>query len=211
MKKFSKTTIAIGVLIIFYTVGIVGISLEAYRAQFANLSALNLLLTAVVLFWANENRSTKFVIGLSLTMLIGFLVEVAGVHTGVLFGVYHYGETLGLKLFEVPLIIGVNWFLLAFAARGIALRITPNPWIQIAAAAALMVLLDFLIEPVAIALDFWQWEAASIPIQNYVMWFLTALPIQYILQKIAPVVNTKLCFAVYLIQMAFFLVLNLTL
>jgi uncharacterized membrane protein len=38
-------------------------------------------------------------------------------------------------------------------------------------AALLMVALDVLIEPVAVALDFWQWENAVIPIQNFVMWF----------------------------------------
>ena len=37
-----------------------------------------------------------------------------------------------------------------------------------------MVTLDFLIEPVAIELGFWQWHADKIPFENYVAWFILA-------------------------------------
>ena len=35
-----------------------------------------------------------------------------------------------------------------------------------------MTLLDILIEPVAIRLDFWSWTEGIIPLQNYVAWYV---------------------------------------
>ena len=33
-------------------------------------------------------------------------------------------------------------------------------------------LMDILIEPVAIELTFWQWEAVAVPFENYLAWFV---------------------------------------
>ena len=41
-------------------------------------------------------------------------------------------------------------------------------------AAALATAFDFLLEPVAVRLDYWRWRDGVIPLQNYVAWFLTA-------------------------------------
>ena len=50
---------------------------------------------------------------------IGFSAELIGVHSGMLFGNYSYGNNLGLKLAEVPLIIGINWGVLAVTSASI--------------------------------------------------------------------------------------------
>jgi putative membrane protein len=38
----------------------------------------------------------------------------------------------------------------------------------------LAVVFDLVLEPVAIALNYWQWAAVSVPFQNYVAWFVIA-------------------------------------
>jgi putative membrane protein len=40
-----------------------------------------------------------------------------------------------------------------------------------------MTALDYFVEPVAMALGFWHWENDVIPLQNYMMWFITSLVI----------------------------------
>ena len=35
-----------------------------------------------------------------------------------------------------------------------------------------MLLLDIFIEPVAIGLGFWEWQAAEVPLENYMAWFV---------------------------------------
>ena len=97
-------------------------------AEFLNLSssckkflpsALNLLLTLVVFYKMNNNFSGKFLILSAIIFLIGFSVEAVGVATGVLFGNYEYGAPFGFKIFETPLMIGVNWLFLALSTYGI--------------------------------------------------------------------------------------------
>ena len=43
--------------------------------------------------------------------LIGFIFEIIGVKTGLIFGHYKYCNGLGTKVFDVPLIISLNWAL----------------------------------------------------------------------------------------------------
>lgn len=209
--SLNKNYIALTLLAIFYLVGIFGLSNSNWQAMFLSLTPFNLLLTLAIFLWANGHINKSLVLSFIITFLIGYGVEVAGVHTGVLFGNYQYGSALGLKIFDVPLMIGVNWFLLAIAGRGIAEKASKNSYAQITLASSLMVLLDILIEPVAIQLDFWSWENNIIPLQNFVMWFITAAVIQLILSKLKPSLNIVICLAVYFTQLAFFGILNVSL
>ncbi len=44
-------------------------------------------------------------------------------------------------------------------------------------------MLDFLIEPVAIRDDYWHWIDGSIPIKNYITWFLLSVVMLFIFEK----------------------------
>lgn len=109
------------------------------------------------------------------TYLVTFIIEAIGVATGKVFGVYIYGDVLGFKLLEVPLLIGFNWTvvilgLASFVTRYIKNRILAAPLIALGA-----VLFDMIMEPIAMALDYWHWSNGVIPIQNYVAWFVIGL------------------------------------
>jgi len=80
--------------------------------------------------------------------------------------------------------------------------------LRIVSAALMMTLLDFLIEPVAIAYDFWSWEAVSIPIQNYGAWFLISAVLHFVFNKLMPESNNPLAIKILYIQAIFFLILN---
>jgi putative membrane protein len=206
--KLSKNQIGTYLLVIFYAVGVVGMSLELTRELFLLLTPFQLLLTLSILTWVNQDFSRKYWLSFIIVFMIGYWVEVVGVKTGLLFGSYQYGPPLGWKVFEVPLMIGVNWFILSLATKGIASYFTENGWIQVLIASMLMVGFDIILEPVAIALDFWTWNHVGIPVQNYIMWFVTSAVIQLVLWKTIKKVNTNICFAVYFIQVIFFTILN---
>ena len=55
-----KENLLIGILIIFYTVGTVGILLPDFRNQFLALSFFNLLLSTVVVLFARKKDFLKF-------------------------------------------------------------------------------------------------------------------------------------------------------
>ncbi|MBK9330069.1 MAG: carotenoid biosynthesis protein [Sphingobacteriales bacterium] len=203
---------ALFILLSVYTVGLIGIGVGTREARehFLSLTPLNLLLTVAVLFWNHKDWSLR-VAGMCLfVFLFGFFIEVAGVKTGWVFGSYFYGKTLGLKILDVPLMIGVNWMMLVYCIV-VLLQPIRNSMLFATMGAAVMTLLDILIEPVAIRLDFWHWSNEIIPLQNYVAWFLVSFLLFLCFRRLVPVLSNRIAGWVLGIQFAFFTVLNLLL
>jgi putative membrane protein len=205
----SQQSIFIGVLLVFYLVGLIGLRMPAYRNQMLGLSAMNLLLSFVILILSRKSNKLKFLWFLVLCFSIGMVVEWIGVHTGYLFGQYHYGNNLGLKLEGIPIIIGINWGILSVCSCELArLFFSKKMVINAIVSAGLMTLLDFLIEPVAIQSDYWQWETTSIPVYNYVCWFVISFPLHYLYFKMKLNEQNRVSIALFLIMTFFFTVLN---
>ena len=211
IKTISIENRWIGLLILFYFFGLIGISFVQYRDLFLPLTPFNLLLTLVVFYKINQDYSNKFLILSFLIFLIGFSVEAIGVTTGVLFGSYAYGYPFGIKIFETPIMIGVNWLFLALSTYGVVQYFTKKALWLILVPPVLMTSLDFLVEPVAIKLNFWNWENEIIPLQNYLMWFITSIFIHGLIYFFRPKINAKVSFVIIVSQLIFFGVLNLVL
>ncbi len=163
-------------LAFFYAVGVLGHSLENFLPLMKVLTPYTLLVsTAFVIYVTRNEWNKKVIIWAVATFIFTFILEVVGVHTGVIFGRYTYGETLGFKLFEVPLIIGVNWVIIIYAVVSILTKATDNLLAFIFLAGTAVVAFDFVMEPVAVRLNYWMWEGDKIPFQNYLAWFLIAV------------------------------------
>ena len=158
-------------------------SIGPYKSFFVGLSFFHLLLSFGILLLGRHKQSSTLWLFIGCAFAIGMLVEWIGVHTGLLFGTYKYGAVLGPKVASVPLIIGVNWAMLSIVSAALLASLKLNFWLEVILSAFLMVFLDFLMEPVAIKLGFWNWKNGVIPFYNYVCWFATALVIQYIYRK----------------------------
>lgn len=208
--NYSKVNISIVILFIFHVVGVVGLSSD-YQDLFLRLTPLNLLLSLGLFIWANNDFSVQFYKVVAILFALGFLVEVIGVSTGVLFGDYTYGATLGFKLFETPLMIGVNWILLSLASFGISSFFLRKQLLIILLSSLLMVLMDVLIEPIAISLDFWTWALGDIPFQNYVMWFFVSLIMNVLMSFNRLKIDYRISFGLLLSQILFFTLLSLSL
>jgi putative membrane protein len=139
--------------------------------NFAALTPLNLLATAGILLWMQAAWTRPQAAWVAAALLLGFGIEALGVHTGAVFGEYAYGAALGWKWAEVPLLIGVNWMVLAYANSHLWARLRQPIWAKALLAGTSMVLLDVLIEPAAMHWDFWQWTGNQVPAQNYVAWW----------------------------------------
>ena len=122
--------------------------------------------------WLDGDR--RLWIWMTAAYAVTLTLEIIGVKTGRVFGAYHYGPVLGLKLAGVPLVIGFNWVIVVLGAVRISEKITPRPVIGAVLTGTLCVLYDYVLEPVAIGLDYWQWHTVQIPLQNYAAWFLIA-------------------------------------
>lgn len=177
---------------------------------FAGFTPLNLFLSAaLILLAASADDFPKLGYFFLISFSIGYLVEVLGTQTGFPFGEYWYLHNLGFKVFEVPIIIGVNWFVLAYSTALWTKRWFKFPLLQMVFAAALMVALDFFIEPLSATLGFWAWEGNIIPWENYLAWFVVAFIIQFFFVKLNLQHDTKLARWYLPLIASFFIMLNL--
>jgi putative membrane protein len=210
---FSMENISVITLVLFYTVGLIGLSLPI-RDNFALLTPLNLLISLGIVL-ANHKYWTKAFMSVFIFIFLGgFFSEIIGVQTGWVFGNYEYGQTLGFKLFNVPLILGVNWLMLIYASAMVVNLLWKRFPLVLKAliAALLMVGLDVLIEPVAMELDFWNWENGIIPFQNFIGWFVIAFALQLaFFSVISKKMNNHAAVVLFALQVVFFGTLNLIL
>lgn len=169
------------VLAILFSVGVVGHAFDQSLPLMITLTPWFLLLTSgLVIAPAIAVGGRRFVVWAAVTYAFTFLAEAVGVATGAVFGEYVYGPTLGLAWFGVPVIIAFNWVMVVHGAGCIATRLLPAdaPWRRpayILLTGVLATGFDYVLEPVAIRLDYWTWAGRDIPLQNYLAWFVIAL------------------------------------
>jgi len=197
------------ILTVVYIVGIVGFSLPQTKKLMPQLVWINLLFTAIVLLSYHKKWGKESVLALFMIGACGFMIEVIGVKTGRVFGYYQYGPTLGYALWDTPLMMFVNWLTTLYVTRQIAEMISKDIVMTSAVAAALMVLLDYFLEPFAIRYGLWLWNSGAVPLQNYIAWFVIGFFLQYIYIKSIKFPSNKLSLPVYLIQLGFFIALFL--
>lgn len=194
--------------VIFYTVGIIGLILPATFGLFTRLIPFALLLSIAALILFHRGRYTfRELLVYFAVFLAGFLVEVAGVNTGMIFGEYRYGSSLGIKLFNTPLMIGVNWVLLTYLTAAVVRQLGLGGFVADLTAAGMMLAYDIVLEQMAPVLGMWHWADGEIPLQNYLAWFIIALIFQLFLRKSGTVIRNPMVVVILLCQVFFFLVL----
>ena len=129
---------------------------------------------------------------LGLGFAVALSAEYASTRVGVPFGLYHYtGATAGRELFvsNVPFFDPLCFPFLAYASWCVARRVTGEArGVRVAGlAAALMMLLDVVIDPLAVRGDRWflghlfdypvPGAYFGVPLSNFAGWFLVGLAI----------------------------------
>jgi len=205
--KSAQLTLII-IIVLFHTVGLIGLSMPSFRPLFLQLVPWHILLMLIVIIASHRPLDYRILLLALFVFIVGYVAEWIGVHKNWLFGNYSYGETLGLKFYDIPLIIGVNWFLLVYSSGVLMhqLRIR-NVFSRVITGAIILVLLDLLIEPVAVKLDYWHWANNTIPLSNYAGWFLLSAVMLFAFEKSGFKKQSVVAPVFLLIQVLFFAVL----
>lgn len=208
-KTHLIPTISIIVLVILYTVGT-----YAFLTNWTEvilLTPVNLLISLFLLLFASRLAlDMRFLIYIVLAYIAGYGIELLGTQTGFPFGAYTYHHVLGYKHWDTPLLIGVNWLLLLLATRAVIDRfLNVTIWQGAIIGAFLMVVLDILIEPVAVQFDFWTWDLNSIPLSNYISWWVIAFFLHLLQRVLIRKYSNPVAISLFIIQLLFFGILNI--
>lgn len=200
----KRSAYSILLLIIFHAIGII---LFHNDPSASRLSYITILLTASLVL-LNDRPLKKLAIPYLVIFTGGYLIELAGVSTGVLFGEYEYDTSLGFKLAGVPLMIGINWLIVVRSSTEVAHAFPINSFlVKALLAGGLATALDYVIEPIAIKYSFWHWDTVDIPMWNYICWFIFSFLFSFIILKHKPLRN-NVAFVVYIIWIVFFIILK---
>jgi uncharacterized membrane protein len=180
---FPKNNIPVGevkrFVLLFYAIGLIGFILPFSRELFCAITPFAMLLGIYLLAVYHPDYNRKTTIAFLIVFLLGFLVEAIGVNTGAVFGSYAYLDAMGVKLWETPLIIGLNWLFLSYAATSILEDTKLPAWTVYFLAPLLMVAYDFFLEKSAPLLDMWHWADDKVPFRYYVCCNIEVLWSQY--------------------------------
>jgi putative membrane protein len=137
----------------------------------------------------------RAVLFLAIGGAVGWCFEEVGIHTGLVYGRYHYGDLLGVKLDVVPAIIPVAWFMMLYASwtvAGLLLGRTGDPVpLSFAAARAVVAAMaitawDAVLDPGMAKAGVWVWDQDGayfgVPLQNFVGWLATTVTIYAVVE-----------------------------
>lgn len=194
-----------------YIVGIIGFMIPQLTNVWVSLTPLNLLFGFLMLLGFHQNISKKFILSLFLIGTLGYFAEVIGVNTGVLFGAYSYHKHLGPKWMDTPMILSVNWILLIYLTNYFARLLVSKNILIALVGSCLMLAFDFFIEPFAIHYQLWIWDAVSVPMQNYLMWFVLSFPFHLIFNYFNKLYTNKIAISLGISLLLFFLLIDMIL
>jgi bisanhydrobacterioruberin hydratase len=200
VNSVQKTSFATWLAMAMHLTGVIGIQI-GLNELFHQLTPFNLLAMFLLVWFTAPIKNLKLLVFFVVCFAVGYGSEQIGVHTGLLFGNYSYGEALGPKWMDVPLMIGVNWFIVVYAAGMLALQVRQwvarafpmagkaafSRWLGFSLVldgALLATMFDWIMEPAAVRLGFWQWDGGHIPMLNYISWFLISMILLFLFRKL---------------------------
>jgi putative membrane protein len=219
MKKINPLFLAL----LFHGTGVLGILFTPYKDLFVSSTPLVLLFMFFLLANTQLKAIKNFLLSFAIAFVISMGTEIIGVNTGLLFGQYQYGPVLGPKILGVPWLIGLNWFVIVYCSGSflvhslelmkskfnIRVTATSSTAMIVLGGAAMATFFDFILEPVAVKLNFWTWNNGDIPLYNYLCWFLVSAVLLRINLQLKQVNAHVFASSLLIIQAVFFLMLHL--
>lgn len=163
--------------------GMIGV-MTTYQPFFLKMTALNLIFSFGLMVYFHEIKHKRFWLYTIAIVALGFIVELVGVNTGFPFGVYEYGFPFGPQIAGTPPIIGLNWFVLTYGFAYLLRNTKTSIAVKSILTGVAVTAMDVVIEPVAIYLDYWTWEAVQVPLQNYATWLFCVVLFSFGIYKV---------------------------
>lgn len=214
--------ISTAIALLAHTVGIFGLT-SSSPIIFRDTTIYNLLAMFLLLIWNEYKIGKRFVTAMLLAFSVGFLMEVISVNTNFISNSYTYTEVLGFQIFNVPIIIGLNWFKITFCAyvssiilcqfvekkvSGPISVVFQKPLLFAIVSSFIATAFNYFMQPVAITLGFWNWDNNTVPASNYLLIFLITFILSRIFYSIRLPYTNAFTIVILTTQTLFFIILR---
>ncbi len=123
---------------------------------------------------------------------IGFAAETAGTYTAMPFGDYHYAESLGPQVGQVPVVVALAWTMMAWPAAVVARRLARSTAARVGIGTWALASWDLFLDPQMVAAGHWIWTDPNphlpgidtVPLTNLGGWILVSAAISLVVQGI---------------------------
>jgi len=194
------------ITILVYIMGAVTIASPDKREFALQTTPIALIVSIAALLIFREKRySYKTIVAYTTILILSWLVEAVGVNSGLIFGDYSYGSTLGYTILATPILIGFNWLFLVIISQSIASFLKLKGVIAIISSSLLMVYYDTILEEVAPLMGMWKFSSPVVPISNYIGWFVVALILNTLSYKIDREETNFMAIPLLLLQILLFI------
>ena len=129
---------------------------------------------------------------LGISLGFGWFIERLGLATSFPFGTYEYSAALGLTIAGVPLVIPLAWSMMAYPCLLAAQRLSTTAIGTALVGGWVLAAWDLFLDPQMVGQGYWTWTDAGwalpgipgIPLQNYLGWFLSAMVLMWLLDRL---------------------------
>ncbi|MGB9938065.1 MAG: bisanhydrobacterioruberin hydratase CruF [Methanobacterium sp.] len=125
--------------------------------------------------WLNWKKALTLLIALSMFALA---IETFAIITGIPYSKFTYTNLIGMKLFGyTPFTVPFSFVPLFIGSLYIASLKSLSKWKIIVLTALTVLVADLVLDPAAVALNFWVWELDGffygVPLMNFIGWLIT--------------------------------------
>jgi bisanhydrobacterioruberin hydratase len=213
IKEVSQKTIilitAIVILSLSYLIMLIGLGMDDSHDYFVPYISVLYFATGILLLYFHKGWSPSFLLFLLIILVAGFLIQFVAVKTGLVYGPIRYGTTLGPKLLGVPVIATLNEFVILYCMGFFVKRLKiKQVFIASLLGALIILLINILVEPVALFLKFYSWSEHMFVFHNFGARFLISFAFLYLFNSMKFPKKNDIYLYVLLMEILFFMVIN---
>ncbi len=177
-----------------------------------------LTLGLVVIKLIANRHNIRYLMIFFILGIYALAIESISIKTGFPYSKFVYKDLMGLKILDiVPWSVFFVWPTLVISAVSLSRNIFKKKMVVFSASVALLLLLDFVFDPVATKLHFWDWQNSGVyydvPFTNFMGWVLSSVlsvGLVFIISKNKVYVNKYLSY-IFIGNLFLWTILNLIL
>lgn len=163
---------------IFIVGGYLTASKQIFTSELITISLLITISFPAIVGLIQKSDIKRAGIALILLALFAYIIESIGIITGFPYGSFTYKGTLGPQILGiVPVLLPFVWIPFVLSSFTIAKELKQRKWILIVTGTFVLLGMDFIIDPAAVALNYWSYNNGGfyygIPLSNFAGWVLS--------------------------------------